>query len=356
MCGNAGIVVTNLGTTLAFFECPKKRWADDGNWQDIVVKRSEDSGRTWSPNILVHSESGPDHGNATVTIGNAAPVFDAVTNKTVVLMCRNNSEILVSTSANDGRTWSVARDITAEAKPDHLQWGWIATTFSGIQLRHSRHAGRLLFCADHIEGQWTAYPAVIHASHVIISDDGGSTFRVGGTLNETLTTDECAIAELSDGTVLMNSRNCYGNLGPHKDCDGSNASLRALTNSSTGGESWGATSFSADLPEPVCEGSMIAPRDGLLLFSNPTSFTERGNGSVHASTDGGRRWQKILQVTEADEAFEYSSLVALPDGTIGLIWDDKGTPVAHPGIPAQQSFIAFKLGAPPTRPLSVHQP
>ena len=48
-------------------------------------------------------------------------------------------------------------------------------------------------------------------------------------------------------------------------------------------------------------------------------------------------------MTNADEAFEYSSLVALPDGNIGLLWDDKGTPVVHPGIPAQQAFIAFKL-------------
>ena len=271
MCGNSGIVVTNLGTTIAFLECPKSRWADDGNWQDVVVKRSPDSGRSWGPSVLVHSESGPQHHNATVTIGNPAPVFDAVTNTTIVLMCRNNSYILVSRSTDDGRSWSAARDITAQAKPDRLQWGWVATTFSGIQLRHSpQHRGRLLFCADHIKGQWSAYPAIVHASHVIISDDGGNTFRVGGSLAENLTTDECALSELADGTVLMNSRNCFGNLGPQHDCDGSNSSLRALTNSSTGGESWATTHFAADLPEPVCEGSMISPRSGLLLFSNPT--------------------------------------------------------------------------------------
>ncbi len=270
-CGNSGIVVTNLGTTIAFFECPKTRWADDSNWQDVVVKRSSDSGRTWSPIILVHSESGPEHNNATVTIGNPAPVFDAVTNTTIVLMCRNNSYILVSSSTDDGRSWSAVRDITAQAKPERLQWGWIATTFSGIQLQRSpRHRGRLLFCADHITGQWSAYPALLHASHVIISDDGGRTFSVGGSLAENLTTDECALAELADGTVLMNSRNCFGNLGPHRDCAGSNSSLRALTNSSTGGETWGTTHFASDLPEPVCEGSMVSPRDGLLLFSNPT--------------------------------------------------------------------------------------
>ena len=85
-------------------------------------------------------------------------------------------------------------------KPD---WGWYATTFSGIQLKHqpasSGKNGRLLVCCDHqdhydqVNGNTTwSY------SHVLISDDHGESWRIGG--NSSRTTNECALAELANGT------------------------------------------------------------------------------------------------------------------------------------------------------------
>merc|ERR1712060_245373 len=120
-------------------------------------------------------------------------------------------------SDDNGRSWAPTREITAQIKPGfphHPQWGWYATTFSGIQLRHQPHGstspnGRLMICADHVEHQWTAYPIKNGHSHVIFSDDGGDNWQVGGIV-PTNYTNECSLAELSNGTVVMNVRNYIG--------------------------------------------------------------------------------------------------------------------------------------------------
>lgn len=52
-------------------------------------------------------------------------------------------------------------------------YGWIAPSFSGTQLK----SGRLAVCADHIVGQWVAYPITHTISSVITSDDHGDTWQ-----------------------------------------------------------------------------------------------------------------------------------------------------------------------------------
>eukprot|EP01051_Picozoa_sp_SAG22_P024079 SAG22_NODE_6511_length_845_cov_1.218499_1_plen_230_part_10 len=126
---------------------------DDNAWHDILVKRSRDQGDHWTPAQVLYSESGPAHGNASVVIGNAAPVVDRVSRVVIVVMCRNNSHVLLTRSTTQGGTWSKPVDITAQVKPVQNQWGWFASTFSGVQLQHGPHAGRLAICCDHIEGQ-----------------------------------------------------------------------------------------------------------------------------------------------------------------------------------------------------------
>merc|ERR1712194_428111 len=113
----------------------------------IVLKRSDDGGKTFGHAVLVVTESTPNH---TVVIGNQAVVMDNTTGRIVMLFCRNNTWVLVTHSDNNGATWSHPRDVTAMVKKD--TWGWYATTFSGIQLKHQMNTaknGRLVVCADH---------------------------------------------------------------------------------------------------------------------------------------------------------------------------------------------------------------
>lgn len=75
------------------------------------------------------------------------------------------------------RSWSAARDVSAMVtRPD---WGWVATTFSGIQLRHQPAAsgrnGRLIVCCDHQDHHdFTNGNTTWSYSHVLVSDDGGT--------------------------------------------------------------------------------------------------------------------------------------------------------------------------------------
>lgn len=69
-----GMVALANNVLLAFAEGRKYSCADH-DWNDIVMKRSVDGGKTWAPLVVIISESSPsDH----VTDGNPAPV--ALTN------------------------------------------------------------------------------------------------------------------------------------------------------------------------------------------------------------------------------------------------------------------------------------
>ena len=59
---------------------------------------------------------------------------------------KNNKQVLLSKSTDDGRTWSRPIDITRSALPS--AWGWVGPgPGHGIQLRHGRHSGRLVIPA-----------------------------------------------------------------------------------------------------------------------------------------------------------------------------------------------------------------
>jgi hypothetical protein len=72
-----------------------------------------------------------------------------------------------------------------------------------------------------------------------------------------LTTNECAIAELHDGTLVMNSRNYLACPGPPYNGCGEHAgpqSRRAISYSNDGGESWNVSELVDDLPGLVLCG------------------------------------------------------------------------------------------------------
>ena len=58
--------------------------------------------------------------------------------------------------------------------------------------------------ADHVTGHWSAYPIQTGHSHLIISDNHGKDWRVGKHSLALNTSNECSIAELSNGTLVMN--------------------------------------------------------------------------------------------------------------------------------------------------------
>jgi len=327
------IITSAKGTLLAFAEARKTGCGDAGDI-DLVVRRSTDGGKTWGAMSIVW-----DDGEN--TCGNPAPVVDRKTGNIILLSTWNlgsdheaqiingtskdSRRIFVLSSKDDGLSWSKAREITTDVKkPD---WTWYATgPCNGIQIRSKKYKDRLVIPCDHIEAGTKKY-----FSHTIHSDDGGQTWKLGGTTPQDQV-NECTVAELPGGMLLLNMRNY------------TNVRVRQTSTSTDGGETWSALSADTTLIEPVCQASMIwydhKGRKPFLAFSNPASQTSRTNMTVRLSYDEGKTWAKKLVVHEGAAA--YSNLVVLPNGNLACLYE-AGKLSAYEGIVFRElSFSNFR--------------
>jgi len=302
------LIVTKHGTLLAFCEGRKNSRKDHGDI-DLMLKRSTDGGQTWSDQTVVYEEGD----GAEITIGNPCPVVDEDTGAVWLPFCRDNRDVLVTRSTDDGLTWSKPIDITKGVKDPG--WGrWYATGPGvGIQLRRGPRKGRLVIPCDHRErakGDWMMH------SHVFFSDDHGGTWQLGGSAAPH--TDECQVVELSDGRLMINMRNYWGRKGKQSDRGG----MRAIAWSDDGGQTWPDLQFDRTLVEPVCQARLLADPSGKgrrLLFSNPATKKDRVNMTVRLSDDEGKAWSASQVLYPGPSA--YSCLAVLPDGTIGCLYE-----------------------------------
>jgi sialidase-1 len=304
------LVATRSGTLLAICEGRKTGRGDHGD-VDLVQKRSTDGGKTWGPLELIHEEGG----EAKITIGNPCPVVDQDTGVIWLPLTRENDRVFITSSSDDGKTWTKPRDITADVKGK--DWNWYATgPGNGIQLTRGPHKGRLVIPCDHRVGADKNDKANWNnagRSHVIYSDDHGQTWRLGGATDFGM--NECAVVELTDGTLMLNSRSYRG-----KSC-------RGISLSKDAGATWQPTTDDPALVESVCQASLIRyswltekkNSNGILLFSNPAVAKGRNHVTVRASADDGKTWPHSRLICEGSSA--YSSLAALPSGEIGLLYE-----------------------------------
>lgn len=303
------VIATPKQTLLAFCEGRKTSSSDHGDL-DLVLKRSSDGGRTWGPLELVYEEGG----DAEITIGNPCPVVDASTGTIWLPLCRNNDQVLLTHSSNDGRTWTKPIDITSSVKK--ANWGWYATGPGvGIQLATGSHRGRLVIPCDH-RGPVNGRQFTI--SHVFYSDDHGQSWQLGDSVG--LHTNECQVVELNDGRLMINMRNYWGRHGK----DATKAGMRAVSYSDDAGQTWSELEFHDTLVEPVCQASFLKysakpTENPRLLFSNPASKKKRHQLTVRLSDDEGRSWP-VSRVLHAGPA-AYSCLVVLPKGSIGCLYE-----------------------------------
>ena len=300
------LVVTNRGTLLAFSEAERRKpGPTDHGDIDLVLKRSTDAGRSWSRQQVVYAEGGSEN----ITIGNPAPVVDRDNGIVWLAFCRNNRDVFITQSQDDGKTWVEPRRITQDVKkPD---WDWYATgPGSGIQLRSGPNKGRLVIPCDHIVGAWHRDMETKGRSHVIYSDDHGKTWKPGQGTDYAM--NEGTIVELVDGALMLNMRSYRGK------------NRRAVAISKDGGLSWSASSDDATLVEAVCQASILRytwpDQNGKsrILFSNPASTT-RDHLTVRLSYDDGKTWPISKLLHEGPSA--YSNLAVLSDGSIACLYE-----------------------------------
>jgi sialidase-1 len=317
------VVVTNSGRLVVVCQGRNKsRWSDRSG-QDLIVKTSTDSGRTWSKGRLLVT-----HGLKSIC-PNAA-VYDRQTNCIHVLynlfmwdytnipkdvrgeMGDLNCRQFAVTSDDEGDTWSQPREISQMVQTHGAVM--VVGSGEGIQLRHGEHKGRLIVAG----GDFYRGKKVL----CFYSDDHGATWRRGEPApfeGSMAWASESKIAELPDGSLVLNSRTFV--------MDGSDQRLRTRAFSNDGGYSWTRLENDPALVAVSCNGSLIAVphrkgQNGTILLCSVPVGPKRTHGTVYVSFDGGRTWP--LHKLVVPSAFAYSSLMQLPDDMIGLFYESAG--------------------------------
>ncbi|AXL92020.1 laminin G [Streptomyces sp. CB09001] len=330
------IMRTTDGTLLAFAEGRVLDCADAGDI-DIVLKRSTDGGRTWGPLQVVNDGGGDTHGNP-------APVVDRATGRVLLLETYNAGRTdgancavpcartpHLQHSDDDGRTWSAPRDLSAEILPP--DWNsWYATgPVHGVQLTGGAHPGRLVVGVnaetwDGERSEMGVPPAGgwgrVTANHaaLVVSDDGGEHWRTGATDSWPVAADgtfrqkpsELTLTERADGALLVSGR----------EENGTDLGHRTQALSRDGGDTFTAP-FRAlpGLYAPQVQGAVLRLGDRTLL-SAPADPDRRRTMTVRSSWDGGATWDSVDRGTVVTRDWSgYSDLVAVDDGTVGLLYE-----------------------------------
>ena len=291
-------------------------------WGGVKVRRSEDGGETWGPEIMV----------ADGFMGGGAIVNE--TNGEILAFVEKHhppAPLTVYRSKDHGKTWSA---MEAAIKPDtNGNVPSMHMNEHGITLRHGKHAGRILRAARHYAGrnhrdQWPE-----HYTTAIYSDDGGSTWQTSDPV-PAMGTGEATVAELSDGRIYYNSRR-------HWAPEGVNPLRRWTAWSEDGGATWKELAICDVLPDGPqntnygCMGGLVrlpVEDKDILIYSNCDSPGGRSHGTVWASFDGGKTWPLKRLVQEG--SFAYSSLTAgrpatKSEGWIYLHFESGGSKVAR---------------------------
>lgn len=299
------LVKTTKGTLLAFAEGRVEAGGDYGNI-NIVMRRSEDNGKTWGELQVVQ-----DDGN--VQCGNPCPFVDQDTGRVFLMNCgasasehsilsgKGNREIYLSYSDDDGKTWSKRRNITKMVTKDN--WRWYATgPCSGMQIQTGKYKGRFVIPANHSvheKGKKWEY-----RSHSLYSDDKGKTWKIGDESGPG--GSETQIAEVAEDLLIQDIR-----MQTHRQ------GVRAVRFSKNGGESWTKLEHDRNRPCPMCQGSIISHK-GRLISSNPAGGGRTGM-KIYASKDQGRSWYASKVLYAGPSA--YSDLKFTDDGHIVCLYE-----------------------------------
>lgn len=311
------LIRTTDDTLIAFVEGRADSNEDFGNI-NLLYKRSTDNGATWSALSEVV-------GSGLGVWGNPTAVVDRSNNKIWLFMnyqpatsgtvdSWDDRQVWVSSSTNDGVSWSAPVNMSATLKPRTLasgaSWNWDAVGPGvGIQTTY-RNAGRLVIPAQHRN---------------IYSDDHGATWKVavlrttGGAAMEQ--TGESTILELADGTLYRNDRPST----PSWDT----AKRRWVTRGSIE-SGFAAFGPAGCLLDPKNEGSVMrynADAPARLAFMNSASTETRTKMRIRMSEDEGDTWGYSRPLSDAPMPGEsstykeggYSSIVKTADYHVGAL-------------------------------------
>ena len=218
---------------------------------------------------------------------------------------------VMSYSDDDGLTWSKPQSLNTQVKEAFMS-SIGPGPGNGIVLKHGKHKGRVVVPAYF---GVTETPPLKLSGCMIYSDDNGVTWKRGKTIlkdKDYMTIDssesitETQLIEKEDGTLKLFMRSEHP------------CRCVAVAYSRDGGESWEDFSYDENLPQPVCQLSVLKLENmdkPYVVFLNPADKEGRRNGTVRLSEDDGETFPYSRMLSK--DFCMYSSLAQLPDGNIG---------------------------------------
>ncbi|MEI7589575.1 MAG: sialidase family protein [Chitinophagia bacterium] len=324
---------------LAFCEGRVNSSSDFGNI-DIVMKRSSDQGKSWSPIVILANYDSLQAGNPAPVVDLTDPAYPQ--GKIFLFYNTGNNfegevrkglgvrEVWYITSTDNGLTWSEGVNITMQThRPNqakvnplyHFKEDWRSyanTPGHALQISTGMYQGRIYVPANHSSGQPKNHFEEYNA-HAFYSDDHGQTFKLSESVNVP-GSNESTAAEISNNGILLNARNQQGDI-----------KHRLIAISHNGGALWDTTYFDKNLPDPVCEGSIlnigVKNKKQVLAFSNAADAKNRNNLTLRISFDEGITWAKNIVVDCTSDPklmtnnSAYSDLVLMNKNNIGILYE-----------------------------------
>lgn len=332
-----GIVVTEKGTIIAYAEA-RKYTGSDWDSIDIVMRRSTDGGKTFSPpRFIAHAPNVP-RSPVAIERKQAKPSDTTYNNPVAIadrdgtlhfLFCREYMRVFYMRSEDDGLTFSAPVDITAafDSLRSAYPWRVIATgPGHGIQLKNGRLVVPIWLALG--TGGNGHQPS---ENATVFSDDHGTTWHAGEiavkNTPETPNPNETTAVQLAGGAVMLNVRTA------------SPRNRRLIVTSKDGARNWSHPHYQEDLPDSICFASILrlsTRKHGgrnRILFSAPDNLTradgkqivskDRKNLTVRVSYDEGKSWTLKRAIDLGPSG--YSDLAAATDGTIYCLYEAGGS-------------------------------
>ena len=346
-----GITVSEKNTIIAVADNRKDSYLDVGFTGskniDIVVKRSEDGGKTWGSEIIIPpiATSKKDaHGDS---------LFFSCKNGDLVVLCAaeggyvhqvgGKSKIMISRSTDDGLTWSDWKDVQGDinnfnsGKLQGYDRGFAASG-TGARLNDSFGTlmGAMLVNNSSMKAQ--------SAAAVIVSTDNGYTWTVRSVAKRTQGTKEQdepkVITQLNDGRILLSVRSGNWETKVKK-----RVWFRSQANL---GSAWEEFTPKGNFFDGACNAEGIlftSTLDGydknrLIHLALDSESATRQNLTAFISYDEGMSWekQKVLNSGRAG----YAALARLKDGTIVTLSEEQGGQANLPNTKNELYNIVFR--------------
>jgi sialidase-1 len=365
-----GLATTNKGTLLANYDIRRERSRDLQGDIDIGISQSTNGGNTWEP-MQIGLDMGewgklPEKFNgvsdACILVDkNSDNIFLAglwmhgVINKDGIWIEeltsdskdwnhqwrtkgsqpgfgeKQTSQFLITTSNDDGKTWSEPVNITEMCKKEEW-WLFAPAPGHGITLND----GTLVFPTQGRDKNGKCF------SNITCSNDGGLTWTTSNPAYSN-TTESMAV-QLNDGSIMLNMR--YNN----NRSNSSNTNGRVIATTKDLGEVWKEHHSSRSaLIESTCMASIHkhfyyenSVKKSILLFSNPNTKKGRHHMTIKVSFDDGETWpEKHWMLLDEGKSRGYSCLTSIDNNTIGILYEGSQANITFESIPLGELIPEF---------------